>query len=312
MRNTGLYHSRRATITKITTKRTALATALVVVLLAPLAMTAQADTIRLKNGSIIKGKVTSFADEQFVVLLDSGSGRSLSKAMIYIADVAKIDFDATTETGGETTTSPTNSTASSSTSSETVEPPRNTARDTQPVNPTLSNRGNSTNSRRETAGEEPPVEKPKETEKATTAGGEEAAGEAPRKPLANARVVNVDVSAKRDWTSSGVIVKRGDRIRITATGTVTLDADGQVSGPEGIEPATPDAQKFMTDKPTGALIAVISADNDDFIFIGRATEFVAKRDGLLFLSVNEGSPKDNGGSFKTVLEIQAARPGARQ
>src|SRR5688572_15139154 len=68
--------------------------------IALIAVSAQADTIRLKNGSIIKGKVTSFADDQFVVMLDSGSGRSMSKAMIYIADIAKIDFDAAA--GGST------------------------------------------------------------------------------------------------------------------------------------------------------------------------------------------------------------------
>jgi len=27
----------------------------------------------LKNGSVLKGKVTSFADDQFIVMLDTGS-----------------------------------------------------------------------------------------------------------------------------------------------------------------------------------------------------------------------------------------------
>ena len=55
---------------------------------------AQADTIHLKNGSVLKGKVTSFSDEQFVVMLDTGSGRYMSRAMIYIGDVSRIEFDA--------------------------------------------------------------------------------------------------------------------------------------------------------------------------------------------------------------------------
>src|SRR5215210_811330 len=61
-----------------------------IVLIAP---AAKADTIHLKNGSILKGKVASFADEQFVVMLDTGSGRYMSRAMVYIGDVARIDFD---------------------------------------------------------------------------------------------------------------------------------------------------------------------------------------------------------------------------
>src|SRR5262245_8341618 len=57
------------------------------------ALTAQADTIHLKNGSILKGKVTSFADDQFIVMLDTGSGRYMSKATVYMGDVSKIEFD---------------------------------------------------------------------------------------------------------------------------------------------------------------------------------------------------------------------------
>src|SRR5690242_3206812 len=55
-----------------------------------------ADTIHLKNGSILKGKVNSFADDQFVIMLDTGSGRYMSKAMVYIGDVARIEFDSAT------------------------------------------------------------------------------------------------------------------------------------------------------------------------------------------------------------------------
>ena len=45
------------------------------ILLALIASSARADTIHLKNGSLLKGRVTSFADDQFVVMLDTGSGR---------------------------------------------------------------------------------------------------------------------------------------------------------------------------------------------------------------------------------------------
>jgi hypothetical protein len=125
-------------------------------------------------------------------------------------------------------------------------------------------------------------------------------------PKGQVRSATVDVIAKRDWTSSGLIVRRGDTIRITASGTVTLDPNsGQTSGPEGID--QPDPKKLMADKPTGSLIAVIGADNDDFIFIGRSAEFTAARDGLLFLSVNEGTLSDNSGSFKAVIEVESNR-----
>lgn len=317
MRKTGLFH-------------TLLAMALVACVAAP---AAQADTIRLKNGSVIKGKVTSFADEQFVVMLDSGSGRSMSKAMIYIADVAKIDFEGSPAIASDTSSASSDSTAStprdntSTSSGEDGSPARNVAsRDTgketaaPPVDPRLNKSNTGRNRTKEvkppdttgddpTATKEPEVKQPEKTGAEKT--GEDGAGEsAARKPLPGARTVNVDISAKRDWTSSGVIVKRGDRVRITATGTITVDPAGQTSGPEGIDLS--DSRKLMTEKPTGGLIGVIGADNDDFIFVGRAFEFTATRDGLLFLSVNEGTLTDNSGAFKAVIEIQAARAAGRQ
>lgn len=273
-----------------------------------IAATAQADTIRLKNGSIIKGKVTSFADDQFVVMLDSGSGRSMSKAMIYIADIAKIDFDAAAGASVDSTARD-NTTAQAEENPTRSNPPvketvKETVKESPPVNPVVRS-----SKKPKTEVLEPPPTK--ETEPTATPETSTSVPETvTRKPLGpNAKTVNVEVAAKRDWTSSGVIVKRGDRIRITATGNIMLDPSGQSSSPEGID--APDSRKLVSDKPTGGLIGVIGADNDDFVFIGRLTEFTATRDGLLFLSVNEGTLSDNSGSFKAVIEIQAARPTPR-
>src|ERR1041385_2140640 len=67
-----------------------------VVIVTPAAL---GDTIHLKNGSVLKGKVTSFADDQFIVMLDTGSGRYLSKAMVYMGDVVRIETRRSTKTG---------------------------------------------------------------------------------------------------------------------------------------------------------------------------------------------------------------------
>ena len=114
---------------------------------------------------------------------------------------------------------------------------------------------------------------------------------------------HVDVPAHKDWTATGVILQRGDIVRITATGAVSLLSGGYgLSGPKGIE--LTDTRRLMLDHPTGALIAVIGADNDDFIFIGSSMVFTATRMGLLFLSVNESTPRDNSGSFKAAIEVK--------
>jgi hypothetical protein len=272
-------------------------------LLAALAMlgsTGRADTLHLKNGSIIKGKVTSFSDDRFVVLLDTGSGKYISRAQIYVGDVASIEFDsgavASMDTTGSSETGPRtkpDEAAPDDTSGKTKSGSgaENPPRDENP--PAVST-------------PEPDKTQPDKPTPTDTSNTDAA------KAKAGSQVVtaNVDVIAKRDWTSTGLIVKRGDQIRITATGTVTLDPlSGRTSGPEGIELA--DARKLMLDRPTGALIGVIGADNDDFIFIGAQTEFTAARDGLLFLSVNEGALSDNLGAYKTEIEVQKKRGAGR-
>ena len=66
---------------------------ILLIVLALIAPAAQADTIHLKNGSVLKGKVASFADDQFIIMLDTGSGRYLSRAMVFVGDVARIEFE---------------------------------------------------------------------------------------------------------------------------------------------------------------------------------------------------------------------------
>jgi hypothetical protein len=286
--------------------------------------TAVADTLHLKNGSVLKGKVTSFADDQFIVMLDTGSGRFMSKATVYMGDVARIEFDSMPASPGDT----------SGTIPQPVESSRVTTVVNAPRDTIASDNSGPLRKKQQPAEQphetgppdsqpapaptrEPEPTPPEKTEKPASSPtsvlapppSDSAEGERlTRKPTGPVKTVTVDVVGKRDWTSTGLIVKRGDRIRISASGSVTLDpASGRATGPEGISDLT-DPKKLMPDQPTGALIGVIGADNDDFIFIGRASEFTAARDGLLFLSVNEGNLSDNTGTYKAVIEVQAQRP----
>lgn len=299
---------------------------------AVVATSALGDTIHLKNGSVLKGKVTSFAEDQFIVMLDTGSGRYMSKAMVYMGDVARIEFDTNSSTAGDTggtTAAPVDppSRVSEPQPRETNQP-RETYRETNRLkhtsDPAPKNTQPAESQQRETG---PPDVQPSSTparepeptqpDKPSTNNSspstsvpvsDTAEGDRlNRKPLVAVKTMTVDVAAKKDWTSSGLIVKRGDHIRVTATGVITLDpASGRTSGPEGISDL-PDSKKLMPEQPTGALIAVISSDNDDFIFLGKSGEFTATRDGLLFLSVNEGVLSDNVGTFKAVVEVLGQR-----
>ncbi len=215
---------------------------------------AWADTIRLKNGSVLRGKVIRFDGKEFTVVLDG----TQSRAMILVGDVASIDFD-------EAPASPAGT-------------ERPVIREEIPVPETNP----------------PPSPRPQPS---TTTPGNAV-------PSSNSPAVHestVEVSAREVWVDSGVEIKQGQRVRIAATGRVTLTA-GRSTGPEGVDVKDPD--KLMPGELTGALIGVIGDDNDDFFVIGAAQEFVANRDGRLFLMLNEGSLEDNSGSFSVRIQVE--------
>jgi hypothetical protein len=105
------------------------------------------------------------------------------------------------------------------------------------------------------------------------------------------------------WTNSGLVVRSGQQIRISASGRVSI-GEGRFSEPVGL-PRVADSDKLMRNWPTGGLIAVIGDDNDDFMFIGAEREFIAQRDGVLFLGVNDGNLTDNAGSYDVVIAAEA-------
>src|SRR5690606_12041507 len=129
---------------------------------------------------------------------------------------------------------------------------------------------------------------------------------APIRRVSTTKPIEVSVKVLADntsngWTNSGWVVRKGQRIRITGAGEISL-GKGNKSTPGGVYELE-DETKLLKAVPTGALIAVIGDDNNDFIYIGASREFVAERDGALFLGVNEGNLNDNSGAFDAKVEI---------
>ena len=222
-----------------------------------------ADTIRLKDGSVIRGQVVGFKDQQFTVLIGSGAQGRRSRTMIYVEDIESIEFDAATIA------------AASSLANEPPSGTNTSVPDSQPVIRTNPARTNTTQ---------------------------------PSSPAAAPTFFTIRISVRADnanngWTNSGLVVRKGQRLRISATGRVSLGA-GRFATPAGL-PGVSDNDKLMRTEPTGALIGVIGDDNDDFLLISTRRDFVAQRDGVLFLGVNEGNLNDNTGTYDVVIEAEA-------
>ncbi len=225
-----------------------------------------ADTIRLKDGSIIKGKIVSFGGGKFTVVIGSGTR---SRHLDFDADeVDSISFDTDANDNA------------------------NVSRDTSAADFPQTNRVNL-----------PQNSSPKTTAPVST---NQTANDSVGKP--EPIKVNVKVSADNSsngWTNSGWVVQKGQKIRIFGSGRVSLGG-GRFATPGGI-PSLPDAGKLMPNQATGALIAVVGDDNNEFIFVGDAREFTATRDGALFLGVNEGNLDDNSGAFDVRVEIDPSK-----
>jgi hypothetical protein len=102
----------------------------------------------------------------------------------------------------------------------------------------------------------------------------------------------VDVSMGSDWVDTGVDLKRGERLRIDASGTI--NAGRRRIGPQGSNTTDPNAP--LPRAPEGELIGVIGNDYDaPIIEIGASREFVADRDGRLYLTPNLGALYGSGG-----------------
>ena len=65
-------------------------------LLLSLVVPSIADTIHLKDGSVIRGEVVGFKDQQFTILIGAGAKGRRSRTLIYVEDVESIDFDSAT------------------------------------------------------------------------------------------------------------------------------------------------------------------------------------------------------------------------
>src|SRR5438876_9031973 len=103
---------------------------MIVALALSLTLPALADTIRLKDGSVIRGQIVSFKNEQFTILVGSGARGRKSRIAVYMEDVEWIEFDSAGSAG-------TSEETNTNTSQPPYQPPPANTQptNTQPTNP---------------------------------------------------------------------------------------------------------------------------------------------------------------------------------
>ena len=298
----------------MTRKKSTLRALLSLVAVFVLSFSVIADTIRLKDGSIIKGTIVGFANGRFTIAVGEGARRR--ELTLFADEIASIEFDPQRQVaslnnrnrpGNDAAIVPTSTKSASkvvTTDAGEPDPSDQAAKhkvvitDTtksdvqktsqpQDVDTASQTRQNTTVSK--------PVPKPAVVNRSVSSA-----------PTSTGAPVSLNVRVLADntangWTNSGYVVKKGQRIRVSGEGSVSL-GKGITSTPSGL-PDLDDTGKLLKMVPTGALVAVIGDDNNDFIYIGGSREFTAGRDGALYLGVNEGNLNDNSGAYNVKVEI---------
>lgn len=272
-----------------------------------------ADIIRLKDGSIIKGRITGFRDGQFQILI--GDGARQRQMNFFSDEIESIEFESvTTPTSAVkiVNTNP-NTTAALPRPTPTPVPtvqPSNTPSGNTPiiVGQTNNQSNNPSNGSPTIPTQNPrvnptPTPTPNNTNTSTVVNNPPITNNSRPKPIQLNLKVLADNTAN-GWTNAGWVVKKGQKIKITSNGRISL-GNGNYSNPSGLA-SLADKDKLIQSQPTGGLIAVIGDDNNDFLFIGNSKEFTATRDGALFLGINEGVLDDNSGSYDVVIEIDVS------
>ena len=120
----------------------------------------------------------------------------------------------------------------------------------------------------------------------------------------------IDVDASKQWVDSRIDLRTGEKIHITASGTITYPKGGSF-GPEGLARNFKDLfhQYAVADAGHGALIGRLGPDDVAVPFlIGASKDYVAPIANRLLLGINQ-SMKDAEaaqGSFEVTIEVVSA------
>jgi hypothetical protein len=109
----------------------------------------------------------------------------------------------------------------------------------------------------------------------------------------------VNVSARTQWTDTGVNLRNGQTMYFEASGRVRWGSSRQ-DGPEGENDSPRNPSRPIPGRPAAALIGRVGDDAP--FFIGSDTEGIRVRgSGTLFLGINDETLDDNSGSFRVTV-----------
>jgi len=112
---------------------------------------------------------------------------------------------------------------------------------------------------------------------------------------------DVQVTLDSNWVDSGVYVRRGEHVQVSASGVITVGRNRIT--PDGLRSTDPTAP--LPNVAEGKLIGAIGDDaRAPIIELGSSREFTADRNGRLYLTANRGSYTEARGSFNVQIRSE--------
>jgi hypothetical protein len=127
---------------------------------------------------------------------------------------------------------------------------------------------------------------------------------------AGAQTRELDLKPADGWVDSGIDLKAGDTVKISATGQLQYSNARQANGPEGLPRGWADLAKIyqFNDAGRGALIGRVGSSEADRPFlIGPTLSRQAPVAGKLFVTINQSSMDQATGSYHVTIARAAAQ-----
>jgi hypothetical protein len=117
------------------------------------------------------------------------------------------------------------------------------------------------------------------------------------------------ISGAQQWVDTSLDVKAGERLQVSARGTLRYADAQKENGPEGLARGFRDLLRILplNQAGRGALIGRIGdADIAEPFLIGPKAEAAVRASGRLFLGINQQSEEAGDGSFSVTVDVFAA------
>lgn len=121
------------------------------------------------------------------------------------------------------------------------------------------------------------------------------------RPPGGLRERTVIVQARQAWTDTGIDVRRGQQVFLSANGEIRWGTGSRKDGPEGEKNSPFNQNRPIPNRPAGALIGRVGDYDAPFFAGGDRGPYEMRGSGRLYLGVNDDYLQDNSGTFRVVV-----------